>query len=366
MKRIRVLQVVGAMNMGGIENFVMNLFRASDRESFQFDFLYITPKKCYFDDEIERLGGRIFRITGRNTNLKKHNQELRTFFLENQDIVCVHIHASNAFCYNDAKIAKKCGIKQVFVHSHNSRGPHKILHYLARIRLPFYVDKYLACSDLAAQWMFPSYVQKKVLLIPNGIFLSKYLYSEEIAKQIRDKYGLHGKLVIGHVGRMEPVKNHAFLIDILVQIKKTQPDAVLLLVGNGSLRSELEKKVEQHHLQDSVIFAGIQKNVNEFLQAFDVMVFPSLFEGLPVTLVEAQAAGVPCYISDTITKDVAVTGLANYLPLSIGAQGWAEHILKDYRRYGHHPDCSNQIRETGFDICTTTVLLESLYREKLE
>lgn len=364
MKRIRVLQVVGAMNMGGIENFVMNLFRAADREHFQFDFLYITPQKCYFDDEIEQLGGRIFRITGRNTDLRRHNQELRAFFLENRDIACVHIHASNAFCYNDARIAKKCGIKQVFVHSHSTNAPHRQLHYLAKTLLPIYADKYLACSDLAAKWMFPPRAQKKVLLIPNGIFLSKYSYSEETANRIREQYGLQGKLVIGHVGRMEAVKNHAFLIDTLAQIQKTRPDAVLLLIGDGSLRSALEEKIEQLHLQDSVIFAGIQNNVHEYLQAFDVMAFPSLYEGLPVTLVEAQASGVPCYISDVITRDVAVTALANYLPLSLGAQGWAERILQGYGKYGCHPDCSAQIRDAGFDIAATAAMLEDLYRGK--
>lgn len=362
MKRIRVLQVVGAMNMGGIENFVMNLFRATNRNRVQFDFLYITQKKCYFDDEIESLGGRIYRITGRNTDLKRHKKELTDFFEENGDIDAVHIHAANAFCYVDAKIARQFGIKCILVHSHTTSAPHKYLHYALRELLPKYVDRCLACSDLAAKWLFPSRLVKKTVMIPNGISLPKYRYRPEVAERLRTQYGIGNKLVIGHVGRLEEVKNHSFLLEIMQNIKRKHNDSVLLLVGDGTLKEKLQQKSMQLGLENDVIFAGIQDNANEYMQAFDIMVFPSLYEGLPVTIVEAQAAGVPCFISDVITKDVAVTELVHYVSLNCSAYQWAEIILGEYKKHSIHDDYSNQIREAGFDIQATASLLEGFYK----
>lgn len=359
---MRVLQIVGGMNMGGLETFVMNIFRNSDREKTQFDFLYITEERCFYDNEIEALGGRIFRITARHEDLHQHCKELREFILSNQDIDVVHIHAVSAFCLVDAVTVKRAGIDHIIIHSHASLAPHRYLHRMMKQWLPVYAEKMIACSDTASAWMYPVRSQKEVEVLPNGIDVYKYAYDLNTARDIREELHLTGKFVIGHIGRMTEVKNHKFLLAIFSEIKKNNPNAELVLAGDGPLHEDLVQEAKRLGITGSVHFLGVRKDVDRLLQAFDAFVFPSLREGLPVSVIEAQAAGLQCFLSDSITREAGLTSLVTYLPLDAGAEFWAREIEDRCSAEMDHADVSSDICKAGFDIKQTASILYTLYK----
>lgn len=358
---MRVLQVVGCMNMGGLETFVMNVFRNIDRSKVQFDFLYITDEHCFYDDEIEKLGGRIFRITGRYDNVRKHCSELREFMKNNRDIDAVHIHANNAFCLLDAMIIKNSGVNNIIIHSHTSLTPDRIWNDILKNFLPFYAKTMVACSDKAAEWLFPGYCQKKVVFLPNGIDVGKYVYDSKAASEVRNELGLSNKFIVGHIGRMTEVKNHTFLLKVFSLIKKDNPNAELVLAGDGPLHEKLVNEAKDLGIIESVHFLGVRNDVNRLLQAFDAFVFPSLREGLPVSVVEAQAAGLHCFLSDTITDEVKITNLVKFISLDAGIEQWKTEIEKVCFCGVKHPDLSNEICSAGFDIRQTAEKLCCLY-----
>ena len=357
---MRVLQVVGCMNMGGLETFVMNIFRNIDRTKVQFDFLYITNEKCFYDDEILELGGRIFRITGKSKNLIKHCHELKAFIEDNKDIDIVHIHSVSALCLLDAFIIKKCGINNIVVHSHASLAPHKALNEICKVILPWYSKKMIACSDKAAAWMFPKW-KKDIEILPNGIDVTKYAYNDELSIINKKQLGIEGNFVVGHVGRMSPVKNHSFLLNIFAEIKKKKNNSVLLLIGDGQLKESLINQALHLGISESVLFLGIREDINTLLQTMDAFVFPSLREGLPLSVVEAQAAGVRCFISDTITRDVVITDIVQQISLNNGEEYWANTILRTCKEDELHKDTSEEIKAAGFDIKETTNKLITIY-----
>lgn len=361
---MRILQVVGCMNMGGLETFVMNVFRSIDRKKVQFDFLYITDEHCFYDDEIEKLGGRIFRISGRYKNLKKHCNELNAFIKDNMDIDAVHIHAVSAFCLLDAMIIKRAGINNIIIHSHASLAPHKFLNNILKQFIPIYAKTMIACSDKAAKWLFPYHCKRNVVILPNGIDVSKYIYRLDIATEVRDELGLTNKFVIGHVGRMTEVKNHLFLLHIFSVIKKRNSDAELVLAGDGPLRDKLIGEAKSLGILESVHFLGVRSDVERLLQSFDAFVFPSLREGLPVSVVEAQAAGLHCFLSDTITREVKLTDLVEFISLGSEAEYWAYEIEKRCYAMIKHKDVTDEIRKYNFDIKKTADELYLLYSEK--
>ena len=360
---MRILQVVGCMNMGGLETFVMNVFRNIDHSKVQFDFLYITDEHCFYDDEIEKLGGRIFRITGRYENLKKHCSELRKFIKNNKDINAVHIHAVSAFCLLDAMIIKEAGIDNIIVHSHASLAPHKLLNDMMKQILPFCTKKMIACSDKAAAWLYSRHCQGNVIVLPNGVDVQKYTYDSKVASEVRKELGLSDKFIIGHVGRMTEVKNHTFLLKVFSQIKKDNPNAELVLAGDGPLHEKLMNEAKDLGIIESVHFLGVRNDVNRLLQAFDAFVFPSLREGLPVSVVEAQAAGLHCFLSDTITDEVKITNLVKFISLDAGIEQWKTEIEATCFCGVEHPDLSKEICGAGFDIRQTAEKLCSLYEK---
>jgi glycosyltransferase involved in cell wall biosynthesis len=224
-------------------------------------------------------------------------------------------------------------------------------------------DYFFGCSQLAGEKRYGKKVanNKEVFtVLNNAIESDKYVFNENIRKKIRDEFSLtDSHFVIGHIGRFQKVKNHTFLVNIFKEIYEINPNAVLMLVGTGENIEQIKSQVKELNLENNVIFTGVRSDVNELLQAFDVFVFPSIYEGLPVTVVEAQAAGLPCLISDTITKEVSVTNLVNYASLSDSYKGWAEESIRISNK--DRKNIKQLIIDAGYDIKTTSKWLENFY-----
>ncbi|MGQ4665896.1 glycosyltransferase family 1 protein [Metabacillus halosaccharovorans] len=366
-KPIRILHVVVNMNRGGAETLIMNLYRNIDRSKVQFDFL--TCKEGVFDQEIKKLGGVVHRIpyvsdTGHFGYIKSLNH----FFSNHNDYQIVHTHL-NQMSGLVVREAKKHGIKYCITHSHNTAGEGSLLakgyKWYSSLYIPSNSDYTFACSEAAATWLFGSNTNH-VKLLNNGIEPETFSYSPEVRKMKRNELGIHdAQLVIGHIGRFTKQKNHQFLIEVFAKFVKTRPNSILLLCGDGVLRKEIESSVEELNIQENVKFLGVRSDINHLLQAFDVFLFPSLHEGLPVTLIEAQAAGVPCLISNEITDEVDLgLGLIKYLNIH-NINSWVSELGKIKSK---HRELNNikisQIRERGYDIKSTSSWLQDFYLSK--
>lgn len=328
MNKTVVLEIANMEGRYGIENYLMNMLRNFDLDKVQINFLSYAQGP--FDEEIRSYGCEIFRITPLGASLKKirkHNQELIMLFKNHPEIQVVHIHGNTAIGCIDARIAKKMGIKKIIVHSHSDgcNGLRSfMLHIMGRIICSRGITHKVSCSKAASKWMFGNENEAKVL--KNAIDLEKYRYDENKGNDIKLKLGLSGKKVIGHVGRVEKPKNHAFILEVFNQVHKLHPETNLLLIGDGGLGVELDRKIKEMGLEDAVIRIKQCDCVNEMLQAMDVFLFPSIWEGLGISLIEAQASGLKCIVSDIIKEEVCVTDLIEKHALLEGAETWADCV----------------------------------------
>lgn len=373
MEPIRVLQVVGRMTRGGIETFIMNVYRNIDRTRVQFDFLCHFGEEAEYNDEIRELGGRIYempRIKSTNKTYYykffEYKKELNRFFSEHHEYKIIHGHMTNtASIY--MPIAKKYGVKCCIAHSHLSharKGLSGIITNILQLPIEKVADEYFACSDMAAKWLFSDRKIKanRIKIINNAIDSEVYKYNINTRNQYREQLHLDDKFVIGHVGRFFYEKNHEFLIEVFKEIVKLHPDSMLVLVGKGDLKETIENKVNRLNLSNKVRFLGMRSDVPQIMQAMDVFVMPSYFEGLPLVGVEAQAAGLQCIISDSITKEMDITGNVNFLSLNESAEKWAQEILQ-YKNY-NRCNTKNQIVQAGYDIKVNANWLQEFYIKK--
>ena len=328
----RLLCIISGMNAGGAETFIMKIYRHIDRTKYQFDFCINVAEKCYYEDEINRLGGKIYRIPSKSENHKEFEKQL-TELIKKEKYKYVLRVTSNAMGFWDMKIAKKAGAEKCCVRSSNSsdgtRFKVKVAHCLGRIFFSKYVDVAIAPSDLAAKHTFgtKAYRNNKVNILNNALDLDVYSYNENGRKRIRKEFSIaESEFVIGHVGRFEEQKNHAFLIKVFTEILKTNSNAKLLLVGTGSKEGIIKEQIIKQGIERSVVFAGVRSDMVDLFSAMDVFVLPSFYEGMPNVVIEAQAIGVPCVISDTITRSANLTGIVEYVSLSDSPIHWAEII----------------------------------------
>lgn len=362
---VRVLQIVDSMDMGGIQTFIMNVYRHIDRTKIQFDFLIFRLYEQKFEKEIIHMGGKVYKIPGRKAGLLKNLMALKDFYRNHKEYKIVHYHTSSLSYLTPLVIAQKEGITKRILHSHNTKNSgsfvHRILHEIHKSQVKKIVTDYLACGELAADWMYRGTgCREKAIVIANGIDVRAYAYDEDKRLKIRKEFHVSEDcLVIGNVGRFADSKNHEFLISIFSELSKRVSNTVLLLVGDGELRSQIEKKVEEEQLKNQVIFCGVRNDVDALLQAMDIYIMPSLYEGFPVSAVEAQAAGLPCYISDMVTKEVLINPNVKQISLSRSPSEWADNILISNNRY---TDFSGLIR-AGYDISSTVEKLCKIYFE---
>ena len=360
----RILHIVTYMGRGGLETMLMNYYRHIDRDKIQFDFLVHRDFEADYDEEILSLGGRIYHVSRLIPWSRSYREKLKTFFRKHPEYKIVHVHQD---CLSSVALqcAAECGVPVRIAHSHAASQDKNIKYLIKRHymkQIPRYATDLFACSKAAGDWMFGG---SSYHLVKNAVEAEQFAFDADTAAAVREEFGLGDNLVAGHIGRFSPQKNHDYLIDIFAACVKIHPDARLLLVGDGECRPQIEKKVNNLNLEKHVIFTGIRSDVARLLQAMDVFLFPSIYEGLPVTMVEAQAAGVPCVVSDAVTAESRITeGLVDVCSLQDSPDIWALAALK--QAAGGHEDHLAEIKEAGYDVSEAAGRLQNFYLQKTE
>ncbi|MBW1298769.1 glycosyltransferase family 1 protein [Aquimarina litoralis] len=379
MEVIRVLQVFTIMNRGGAESMIMNYYRKIDRNQVQFDFLVHRKEKAAFDDEIESLGGKIYRFDPINPLFPgDYYNKLRNLFTEHREYAIVHSHLNTFSCF-PLKIAKEFNIPCRIAHAHiaiddvslgslfsNKESIKETFKKLIKLQLKKKVKKdathLFSCGDKAGNWLFGG--NRSFTTMNNAIDTEKFEYDEAIAKEYKKEFDVENSLVIGHVGRFASQKNHAFLLKIFKEILQKEPTTILMMVGDGPLRKVMEKEAVQLSIEKNVRFLGVRADVPQLFQMFDVFVFPSFYEGLPVTLIEAQAAGIKVFASDTITTEVSLTDDIEFLSIDQSPESWADKILAiDASKKN---DNTEKIVKGNYDIVSNTQEIQGFYKEQVK
>lgn len=361
---IRILHVLGRTDIGGAESLVMSIYRNIDRSKVQFDFAIHTNDRCDFDDEIESLGGKIFAFPKfKGYNFITYRKSWKKFFEDHPEYKILHSHLrSYASIY--LPIANKYGLKTI-IHSHstsNGIGIKSLIKKALQLPLSKQADYLFSCSTESGKWLFGDDVILKdnFYIFNNSIDVEIYRYNEEVRNSYRKSLKIENKTVFGHVGRLSAPKNHMFLLDIFKNISKINSDVILILVGDGELREDIEKRIIDLNLYDKVIMLGSRNDISKILQAVDVFLFPSLWEGLPVSVVEAQAAGLPCLVSDKVTREVDLTSCIRYIPIDQGIDIWVNEAIKINKIRNN--DAADMIIEAGYDITKSSKWLTDFYR----
>lgn len=351
----RILQVVTYMGRGGIETMLMNYYRRMDREKIQFDFLVHRDFRADFDDEIEALGGRIYRVPAMNPASGSYSKALTDFF-RTHDYRVVHCHL-NYMSGVVLAAAKKAGVPVRIAHAHTANmapGWKQAVRRLCKYLIPVTATHRFACSTEAGSAIFG---RQDFSILANAIDAAAFTPDDALRRGVRAELGLDDELTVMHVGRMVYAKNHEFLLEAFRELLTADPTAKLVLIGDGELRPEIEAKAAGLPA-GSVLLLGTRTDIPRLLQAADVFAFPSRFEGMPVTMIEAQAAGLPCVKSDTVTNECVVTPLVQSLTTD-DPRVWADAILekKDTARTDRLPE----IRAGGYDIIAATEKLTRFY-----
>lgn len=337
----RILHVLESLNRNGTETFIMNVFRKIDRTQFMFDFLIFKESKEGFEDELRNMGAEIYRLPHRKESLMKYSKALNEFFRINvgrYDII--HMHGLSYTTIAPLRYAKKYGIpKRIFhLHSNNCTGIHnKILHKINRLRLPSIATDLVACGKSAYEWGKP--LRRKnidVTIIPNGIELERFGFNGKTRLRYRWEMGIsHDTFVIGNIASFIPAKNHSFLIDLMEKIVEKKENVKMVLIGDGQLWEEIREKVQRKGLKNNIILMGRVWLSEIYYSVFDVFVMPSLHEGFPFVVLEAQASRLPIVASDKISKETKLSNQFRFLSLEDSIDKWVDTILEfaDHERY---------------------------------
>lgn len=369
MESIRVLQLVSP-TFGGIESFVFNHYRYMDKQRFQFDFL-TQNRALEGAAQYREFQYKVHLLqTAANSNKDLFVRHIREIFKEKYDV----LHLNNCFWtgYLLEELAREAGIRKVIVHSHSTfiDEPDKVqraelLRRHEEIKRTFSPDlatDYWACSQVAADWLFgPQIPRGKIRIMKNAIELERFQFDPRKRERVRDELGLGDALVLGTAGRLSYQKNQAFLIDVFAKFRQRCPRSKLLFVGDGELRGELEAQAAALGLEKDVLLLGWKTNVEDYLQAMDVFLLPSRFEGLGIAVVEAAASGLPCLVSDQVPKDVAFTEYIRHIPLALPA--WTAALEEASQLRPDRRDGVRVVRDAGYDIKRQAKILEALYEQ---
>src|SRR5690625_142813 len=365
----RILQITGSMDRAGAETMVMNLYRELNKEKFQFDFLYFTSKKCDFDDEIVKMGGRIYRIIEKNPF--KRMRATKKLLVENPHWQTIHCHTllSNAF---HIYAAYQANVRKRISHSHNTRDASK--NYLLKviyqpisrkIQARFATD-FIACGKEAGDYLFPKV--KNVQILQNAIDVKTFANIASRNKEyLRNKFNFNkSTIILIQIGRFTKVKNHEFSLKIAEELIQQNIDFHLFFVGQGPLEQQIREKVRINSLEEKISFLGLREDIPRLLGGSDLLLMPSFHEGFPVVLVESQACGTPALISDNIAKEVDLNlGLINFASLSNQPKNWIKKIEKIIQKPIINTENRYDIlKGKGFDDKTNVSFLENLYLRK--
>lgn len=343
---IRVLHIFHEMANGGIEKFVMDYYRHIDRDKIQFDFLVSNEEEGYYDKEILSLGGKIFHAFPLKKNPMKCFFSIAKIVRANGYEI-VHRHTGSAFGYFELRAAKFGGAKHLILHSHNNHAGNMSLHVLSKIFLKTKCKK-IACSRDAGEWLFGA--KSDFFIINNAIECDRYQYTEEIRNKTRKLLNCDDKLVVGHVGRFERQKNHKRLLEIFKAVIESHPNSMLVCVGIGSLLNECKEYAKTLGIAENVVFLGARSDINELMQAFDVFVLPSLYEGFPFVLVEAQTSGLQCVVSKKVPDESNVAGKIQFVKLENSDIDWANIIVQQGSKNVERERGADIMKERGYDI----------------
>ena len=370
-KKVKVLLFVDRMRHGGIQQFIVENVKHMDKSKVQIDVLTLDDGETYpLEKAIKDLGCNFYKLKGiwinKPTDYLKYATAIDKFFTEHNDYKVIHMNASSKN-FILLKYAKKHHIKVRIAHSHNidfqTKNPiKKIIGNILKVPMKKYATDYFACSYLAGEWLFgkKNIENNKVKVIHNAVDYEKFKYKEDVREKIRKEFNIkNNEILIGHVGRFTNQKNHTFLIDIFYEMTKQNKNVKLILVGIGEKEQEIKNKVKYLKIENKVIFAGFRTNVNEIMQAMDVFLLPSLYEGLPVVGVEAQAAGLPSFTSkDVVTSEVKITNALEFISLDKSPKYWATTILNsDLSR----KDTKQELQDAGYFIEDTAKYLVDFY-----
>jgi len=375
---IRVLQVFTRLGRGGAESMIINYYRNIDRNKIQFDFLVHREREDEientFETEILEMGGQIHRLPPM-TKPRRYRPALERFFKDKPGYSIVHTHV-NAYGHLVLSVAKKYGVPVRISHAHTSHDPivtslfrgqfsiteimKEILQSYLKRRIRKSANCHLACGIKAGDWMYGK--NKEFTVVNNAIEVSGFRFDREKSQAFREELGITDKFVVGHVGSFREVKNHLFLVEVFSDFLKLYPESVLVLAGEGPLRVKVEDKISSLGIEEKVKFLGVRSDIPYVLQGLDLFLFPSIKEGLPVTLIEAQASGLLCIVSDIVTREIDITDLVHFVSLKKSSSAWAKYMMTalPYERR----DRSLEIVKKGYDIQTNAIILQEYYLDQ--
>lgn len=357
---------------GGVESFLMNYYRNFDLSKVSVDFISNTEEAAY-EDEVLALGGKVYKVCSKKKNPFKFKKDLESIFENTKyDIVWVNLCSLANIDY--LKMAKKYGVKDIIVHSHNAGNMHgklkEYFHSKNKKNINKYANYFWSCSKLASEWFYEKEIinSSKFKVINNAIDTEKFEYNEEIRNKYRKELKIENDLVLINVGRFNIQKNHSFLIEVFNEVVKEIENAKLLLVGIGELQEEIKNKVSSLGIEKNVIFLNSRDDVDSLIQAADIFLMPSLFEGLPVSAVEAQASGIECILSDKITDEIKLTNLIHFIDIdkSDSVNKWKNEIMK-VKDLGFENRSSKklEIEKAGFEIKVEAKKLEEFFLNEI-
>lgn len=373
-KPTRILLLFTVMDRGGAETMVMNYYRHIDRQQIQFDFMVHREQRGAFDDEIESMGGRIYRMPPiYPQNFIRYKRLLREFFEEHDEYKIIHSHMSE-LGYFAFKEARRHGVPIRICHAHNAPDfkHENLIQYIKLIPRYYFIRRirhlttdFFVCSHIAGVWLYGKKRQNKFVFMRNAIETAQFLYNSDEAKSVRQELGISNQRLICHIGRYNKQKNHSFLIDIFKEIHQLDSDSILLLVGDGELRKEIEDKVNRFNLQGNVRFLGVRDDVPRLLKASDILLFPSYYEGLSVVLVEAQATGIKCIVTNSLANETIICeDQMKLLSLQKSAKEWADFVLSE--KSDRRENALEIMKEKGWDVGVNAKWLQDYYLNSMK
>ncbi|WP_342478829.1 glycosyltransferase [Paenibacillus sp. FSL H7-0350] len=369
MNKIKILHVIGTLKVGGAETVAMNYFRFINRNIFNCDYLVYGDEIGEYEEEVYKLGGNVIRIPKPSDNYNEFQINCQNIFKKGgYDIVHSHTLLNNGLVM---KAAKKAGVKARICHSHNikNRPKENLITFLYAQYMKILIRKnstdFLACAREAGIYLFGrKKFESKGIVIKNGIETSKFLYDSNIRGKTRENLSIENKFVVGNIGRLVDQKNQKYLLEIFQMVLKEIPDSILLIVGDGALRGCLEEKSKSLGIGSAVRFLGSRDDIKDLLQAMDVFVFPSLFEGLGIVLVEAQTSGLKCIVSNTIPREAGISNLIEFVDLNQRKEYWANLIISKKNEM-ERSNMEGIISKSGYDIKSVVKKLERIYIDSL-
>lgn len=363
---IRILHVLQRMEAGGTQALLMNIYRNIDRSKVQFDFLVEYTDKEFYDDEILSLGGKIYYTNLRkDKNILKFEKYLKRIIKENNYKV-IHVH-TYSIGYFVLKTAKKCGVPVRIAHSHNNqtiKDGKYIIKLIMQKLYTIHATDLFACSLEAGQYLFR---KKEFKVLNNSINSESFIFNNIYRKEILNEFKFsEDDYIVIHVGRFHEQKNHEFLLKIFLSIKEKKKNSKLLLVGNGPLKYKIEKKIHEYGIEDSVFILGNRSDINKLMMASDIFVFPSLFEGLGIVAVEAQASGTPVVCSNRLPDEVMITPIIKKLSLDDDADLWSETAIELSNSQFKHKDLSSYVLNNNYDVKESAKDMEKFYIKKYD